>query len=212
MANSQTSRRQPTQAEIEARKARTRKIIGIAAGVAVAAALSYAAYRGSTKLRDNMRAEVFKRFDTDSRNLHTLHSKYWNAADRAKYSELTAQRAKTVSDNLTRRDAVAAKLYEKTGVRANVPQSRAKVLAQRRSEMNYSNFIRDAEKRGHLNKTIHDARQDLKAAQKRLSTYQNTSHIGTSKEYEALWNRRYAQNVEAARERLNNLLNMRRAG
>lgn len=210
--NVQQKTRKPTQAEIEERKARTRRIIGIAAGVAVTAALGYAAYRGSTKLRNNMRAEVFKRFDTDSRNLHTLHSKYWEAADRARYSELTAQRAKTVSENLTRRDAVATKLYEKTGVRVNVPQSRAKVLAQRRSEMNYSNFIRDAEKRGHLNKTIHDARQDLKAAQKRLSTYQNTSHIGTSKEYEALWNRRYAQNVEAARERLNNLLNMRRAG
>ena len=208
----QAPQRKLTLAEIEERKARTRRIIGIAAGVAVAAALGYAAYRGSTKLRDNMRAEVFKRFDTDPRNLHTLHSKYWDAADRARYTEMTAERAKTVSQNLTRRDAVAAKLYDKTGVRVNVPQSRARVLEQRRSEMNYSNFIRDAEKRGHMNKTIHDARQELKAAQKKLSSYQNTPHIGISKQYEPLWNQRYSQNVEAARERLNNLLSLRRAG
>lgn len=208
----QSAQRKLTQAEIEERKARTRRIIGIAAGVAVAAALGYAAYRGSTKLRDNMRSEVFKRFNTDAGSINTLHSKYWDAADRMRYSELTADRAKTVSQNLTRRDAVAAKLYDKTGIRVNVPQSRARVLEQRRSEMRYSNFIRDAEKRGHMNKTIHDARQDLRAAQKKLSTYQNTPHIGTSKQYESLWNQRYSQNVEAARERLNNLLSMRRAG
>ena len=75
-----------SQAEIEARKARTRKILGIAAGVAVAAALSYAAYKGSTKLRDSMRSEVFKRFNSDPSSVHTLHSKYWDAADRAKYA------------------------------------------------------------------------------------------------------------------------------
>ena len=211
-SSQQARQGQLTQREIEERKARTRRIIGIAAGVAVAAALGYAAYRGSTKLRDNMRAEVFKRFDTDPRNLHTLHSKYWDAADRARYTEMTAERAKTVSQNLTRRDAVAAKVYDKTGVRVNVPQSRARVLEQRQSEMNYSNFIRDAEKRGHMNKTIHDARQELKAAQKKLSNYQNTPHIGTSKQYESLWNQRHLQNVEAARERLNNLLSLRRAG
>lgn len=204
--------RQPTREEIEARKAKTRKIIAIGAGVAVAAALTYAAYRGSTNLRNNMRADVFKRFNTDPNSVHTMNSKFWTSADRAKYSELTAERAKTVSQNLTRRDAIASKIYDKTGVQVKMPQSRQRVLEQRRSEMNYSNFIRDAEKRGQLNRSIHDARADLKSAQKRLSTYQDTAHIGTSKQYESMFNAKYAEQVDAARERLNSLLKMRRAG
>ena len=209
---SNSQQRQPSQAEIEARKAKARKIIGIAAGVALAAGLSYGAYKGSTNLRDKMRSDVHKNFDTDPRNLHTLSSKYWDSSDRKKYSEMTAQRAKDVADNITRRDAVAAKFAEKTGVRISMPQSRKRVIEQRRSENRYSNFIRDAEKRGAMNKSIHDARADLKAAQKKLTTYKNTAHIGTSKQYEALWTKKHSENVELARERLNNLLLQRRAG
>ena len=204
--------RRQSQAEIEARKARTRKILAIGAGVALTAALTYAAYKGSTKLRDNMRSDVLKRFDTNPNNLHTLTSKYWDSVDRRKYSELTAERAKTASQNLTRRDAVAAKVYDKTGIRVNMPQSRKRVLEQRRSEIEYSNFIRDAEKRGHLNKKVHDARAELRDAQRKLSSYQNTQHVGTSKQYEALWNQKHMENVDAARDRLNSLLQMRRAG
>lgn len=203
--------RQPTPEEIEARKVRVRKILGIAAGVAVASALTYAAYRKTTKLRDSMRDEVFKRFNTNANDIRTLHSKYWTTTDRKTYSEMTAKRARDVSSSINRRDAVAAKIQDKTGLRINVPQSRAKLLEQRRSEMKYSNFIRDAERRGALNKSVHDARQELRAAERKLNSYQNTAHIGTSKQYESFWNQKYSENVEAARERLNELLLRRRA-
>lgn len=208
----QPAQHQPTPEEIEARKARTRKILAIAAGVVVAAGLTYAAYRGSTKLRDAMRNEVFKRFDSNPNNVHTLHSKYWTSQDRNTYSQMTRDRARMVADHMTRRDAIAAKIQDKTGIRVKVPQSRAKFLEQRRSEISYSNFIRDAEKRGHLNRSIHDARADLRAAQRKLSSYSNTPHIGTSKKYEALWEERYAKQVKESRERLANLLERRRAG
>ena len=213
--------RKATQAEIEARKARTRKLLKIAAGVAITAAVSYGAYKGyqqSTKLRDNMRADVYKSFDTDSRNLHTLNSKYWDSADRRKYSEMTAKRANDVASSIGRKEAVAAKFYEKTGLRIPTSSStgitkagREKVLAQRRSEIAYSNFIRDAEKRGAMNKSIHDARADLKKAQKGLIQYQTTAKIGTSKQYEDFWAQRRQEQVDAARERLNELLTKRRA-
>lgn len=211
-ATSQPSQRQASEAEIEARKARTRKILGIAAGVAVAAALSYAAYRGSTKLRDNMRGDVFQKMNTSHDRINTLNSKYWSSADRKKYSELSAQRAKDVAGNITRRDAVASKFAEKTGLQISMPQSRKRVMAQRQSENRYANFIREAESRGAMNKSIHDARAELKAAQKKLTTYKNTQHVGTSKQYEALWTQRHTESVEAARKRLNNLLQQRRAG
>lgn len=207
-----TAKRQLTPAEIEARKARTRKILGIAAGVAVTAAVSYAAYKGSTKLRDNMRSDVYKNFNTDSRNLNTLTSKYWNSSDRRKYSELATKRANDVANSIGRKEAIAAKFAEKTGLQISVPQNRKKELAMRRSENEFSNFIRDAEKRGSLNKSIHDVRQELREQQKRLEVYRNTQHIGTSKQYEELWTRKRQENIELARERLNNLLLQRRAG
>ena len=209
---SQSQQRQVSEAEIEARKARTRKILGIAAGVAVAAALSYAAYRGSTKLRDNMRGEMIRNMSTDHSKINTLNSKYWDSADRKKLSEMSRTRAQEAANNFTRTEAVAAKFGEKTGLRISVPQSRKRVMAQRRSENRYANFIRDAENRGAMNKSIHDARAELKAAQKKLTTYRNTEHIGTSKQYEAQWAQRYSENVEAARERLDKLLQQRRAG
>lgn len=207
-----TTQHQATQEEIKARKARTRKILGIAAGVAVAAALSYAAYRGSTKLRDNMRGDMIRTMSTDHSRINTMNSKYWESADRIKLSEISRKRAQDAANNLTRTEAVAAKFSEKTGLRINVPQSRKRQLAERRSSIEFSNFITDAEKRGAMNKSIHDARAELRAAQKRLTIYQNTSHIGTSKQYEGHWVQRRQEQVEAARERLNNLLQQRRAG
>lgn len=207
-----STRRTATPEEIAARKARTKKIIAIGAGVAVAAAISYGAYKGSTKLRDEMRDEVYRNFDTDPSHLHTLTSKYWDSADRKKYAELTAQRAKDVSSSITRRDAVAKKFYEKTGLRVNLPQSRSRVLDQRRSEINYSNFIRDAEKRGHMNMQVHDARVGVKKAQARLDRYKGIKRMGISKQYEQQWEKTYAEQVEAAKERLDNLLKLRRAG
>lgn len=207
----QPRQRQLTQAEIEARKARTKKILAIGAGVAVAAALSYGAYKGSTKLRDTMRADVYKNFDTDPTHVHTFGSKYWDSSDRRKYSELTAKRADFVSNNITRRDAVAAKFQEKTGIRVNMPQSRKRVLEERRSENEYSNFIRSARERGMMNKSIHDARQELREQQISLEKYRNTAKIGVSKQYEAQHIAKREEQIEEARKRLNNLLLQRRA-
>lgn len=192
-----------------ARRAKVKKVIAISAGVAVAAALGYAAYKGSTNLRDQMRGDILKNMSKGHESINSLNSKYWNAADRTKYNQMTKERAKFVADNFTRRDAVSAKLYEKTGVRVNLPQSRAKVLAERRSEQRLSNFFNQAEKRGALNRSIHDARADLKSAQKRLSDYTNTQRIGTSKQYEQLWTQKYKENVDAAKDRLDDLLRKR---
>lgn len=211
-ATSQSQQRHVSEAEIEARKARTRKILGIAAGVAVAAALSYAAYRGSTKLRDNMRGDMLRNMSADHSRINTLNSKYWDAADRKKLSELSQKRAQEAANNLTRTEAVAAKFREKTGLRISVPQSRQRQLAERRSSIEFERFYKSAEKRGAMNKSIHDARQELKAAQKKLMIYQNTAKMGTSKQYEDFWVQRRQEQVEAARERLNNLLQQRRAG
>lgn len=198
--------------EAEARKAQARRILGIAAGVAVTAALAYGAYRGSTKLRDNMRGEMIRKMTTDHSRISTLNSRYWDTVDRKKLSELSQKRAKEAANNLTRTEAVAAKLGEKTGLRISVPQSRQRQLAERRSSIEFERFYKDAEKRGAMNKSIHDAREELKAAQKSLTRYQNTAKIGTSKQYEDFWVKRRQEQVEAARERLNNLLQQRRAG
>lgn len=211
-ATSQPQKRQVSEAEIEARKAQIRKILGIAAGVAVAAALSYAAYRGSTKLRDNMREDMIRTMSNDHSRINSLNSKYWDSSDRVKYSELSRKRAQEAANNLTRTEAVAARFGEKTGLRINVPQSRQRQLAERRSSIEFERFYNSAEKRGALNKSIHDARQELKAQQKSLTRYRDTSKIGTSKQYEDFWVQRRQEQVDAARERLNNLLQQRRAG
>lgn len=197
--------------KVQARKARARKIIAVAAGTAVAAALGYAAYKGSTKLRDNMREDIMKNMSKGHESINSFGSKYWDSADRHKYNEMTKERAKFMSDNFTRRDAVVAKLQEKTGVRLNLPQSRAKVLAQRRSEQKVSNFFHEAEKRGEMNKSIHDARVELKNAQRKLSTYKATQHIGNSKRYEQLWTEKYQSNVDMYKKRLDDLLLLRRS-
>ena len=210
--NNVVRQRQQTQAEIEARKARTQTILKIAAGVAVAAAVGYATYKGSTKLRDNMRSDVYKNINTDSRNLHTLNSKYWDSADRKKYSELSAKRADDIANSITRREALAAKVSEKTGIKVSLPQGREKVMAQRRSENAYANFIRDAEKRGAMNRSIHDARESLRKQQSDLNRYRSTTKIGVSKQYESANIQRREEQIDEARQRLNSLLQMRRAG
>jgi vancomycin resistance protein YoaR len=158
-----------------------------------------------------MRSEVFKNFDTDFNNLHTLNSKYWDAKDRMQYVERSAKRAKDVAEGITRRDAVAARFAERTGLQINLPQSRDAVMRERRSMNEYSNFIRSAEKRGAMNRSISDARKELHEAEKKLRTYTNTEHIGTSKQYEQLWTQKHTENVRAARKRLNDLLAKRAA-
>ena len=203
---------QQTQAEIEARKARTQTILRIADGVAVDAAVGYATYKGSTKLRDNMRSDVYKNINTDARNLHTLNSKYWDSADRKKYSELSAKRADDIANSITRREALAAKVSEKTGIKVSLPQGREKVVTQRRSENAYANFIRDAEKRGAMNRSIHDARESLRKQQSDLNRYRSTAKIGVSKQYEAANIQRREEQIDEARQRLNSLLQMRMAG
>lgn len=206
-ANSIKSKQTPEQ--LKARRAKAKKILAISAGVAVAAALGYAAYKGSTNLRDQMRKQILTEQGKGYESINTRHSKYWNAADRAKYSAMTKERAQMLANNTTRRDALAAKFYQKTGYQINLPQSRARVLQERRSSQELGKFIRDAENRGHTNKQIHDARANLKAAQKKLATYQSTEHIGNSKQYEALWGKKYAENVDKYRDILNDLLNQR---
>ena len=211
-SKSQTSPERLSPQEIEARKARMRKILGIAAAVAVTAAVGYAAYKGSTRLRDSMRSDVLKNMTADSSKIHTLNSKFWDAADRKKYTEMTLKRANEISGSITRRDAVAAKLYNKTGIQIKVPRSRASVLAERTSANRYANFIRDAERRGSMNRSIHDARASLRKVQEEAARYRGTEHIGVSKRMEGYWNNRYNEQIQDARQRLNDLLLKRRAG
>lgn len=205
-------KQQITPEEIARRKARTKKIIAIGAAVAVTAAVSYGAYKQSTKLRDSMRSDVYKNLDTDHSHLHTLNSKYWDAGDRKKYSELTAKRADQVASSINRRDAVAAKVAQKTGIKINMPQNRERVMAQRRSENEYANFIRSAEKRGHMNKQIHDARQELAKQKSDLAKFKSIARTGTSKQYEGMHIARREEQIDAAKKRLESLLLQRRAG
>lgn len=198
-----------TPEQLKARRAKAKKIIGISLGVAAAAALGYAAYKGSTNMRDQMRKQILTEQGRGYESINTLHSKYWDAADRSKYSAMTKQRAQMLANNTTRRDALAAKFYQKTGLQLNLPQSRQRVLQERRSSQELGRFIKDAEGRGHLNKQIHDARANLKSAQKKLSTYNATEHIGDSKRYEALWQQKHAENVDRYRDILNDLLKQR---
>ena len=198
-----------TPEQIKARRAKAKKIIGISLGVAAAAALGYAAYKGSTNMRDEMRKQILSEQSKGYESINTLHSKYWDAADRAKYSQMTKERAQMLANNTNRRDAIVAKIYQKTGHQLNIPQNRARVLQERRSSQELGRFIKDAESRGHTNKQIHDARANLRAAQKKLSDYKSTQHIGTSKQYEAMWTKKHAENVDRYKDILNELLKQR---
>ena len=196
--------------EQQARRARTKKVLAIGAGVAVAAALGYAAYKGSTNLRDQQRADVLKNFNTDWRNVNTLNSKYWDTADRRKFNEISQQRAKDVASSITRRDAVAAKFAEKTGVRINLPQSREAVMRQRRNENAYANTIREFENRGALNRRISDARKDLQRVQRDAQRSADTRFKSQERMYGEHLNSQWDKQIEQRREILNNLLLQRR--
>lgn len=212
--SSQNGRSQLSPEQRAARRAQTKRIIGITAGVAVAAAVGYGAYKGykkSGEWQNQMRSDVYRNFDTDHSHLHTMNSKYWNSDDRRKYSELTKQRADFVANNITRRDAVAAKFAEKTGIQVNLPQSRERAMAQRRNENQYANFIRDAEKRGSLNRQISEARRDLRETQ-RIAARSDASRSRIQEErYGDMWRKQHEKNIQAQRERLNSLLEKRRA-
>lgn len=205
-APSTNQRRQLTPEQRQARRARTRKVLAVGAGVAVAAALGYAAYRGSTNLRDNMRSDIYKNTNTDFSKVHTFNSKYWNADDRRRYSELSKERADFMAKDLTRRDAVAAKFAEKTGIRINLPQSRERTLAARRNENNYANFIRDAERRGSLNREISEARKALRNTQHLADRSRAMRSNIQNERYGEILDRQHQKTIEAQRERLNNLL------
>ena len=194
------------------RRARTRKIIGIAAGVTLAAALGYATYKGSTKLRDNMREDIRRNMDSDFSNLHTMNSKYWDASDRKKYTELTKQHADFMANDVTRRDAAAAKLYEKTGVRLNLPQSRKRVMASRQEQNRYANFIRDAESRGSLNRQISQARKELRSTQEKARRYEAQRNHIQEERYGEMYRQQWEKTIEGRKQMLDDLLAKRRAG
>lgn len=194
------------------RRARTRRIIGIAAGVAVGAALGYAAYRGSTNLRDKMRSEIRRTMDADFSKLNTMNSKYWDSSDRKKYVELTKQHADFMANDVTRREAVAAKFYEKTGIRINLPQNRQKALAARAEQNRYANFIRDAESRGSLNRRISNARKELKSTQEKARHYNDIRNHFQEERYGEMHRQQWEKAVEQRRQMLNDLLAQRRSG
>lgn len=194
------------------RRARTRKIIGVAAGVTLAAALGYATYKGSTKLRDNMREDIRRNMDSDFSNLHTMNSKYWDASDRKKYTELTKQHADFMANDVTRRDAAAAKLYEKTGVRLNLPQSRKRVMASRQEQNRYANFIRDAESRGSLNRQISQARKELKSTQEKARRYEAQRNHIQEERYGEMYRQQWEKTIEGRKQMLDDLLAKRRSG
>lgn len=194
------------------RRARTRKIIGVAAGVTLAAALGYATYKGSTKLRDNMREDIRRSMDSDFSNLHTMNSKYWDTSDRKKYTELTKQHADFMANDVTRRDAAAAKLYEKTGVRLNLPQSRKRVMASRQEQNRYANFIRDAESRGSLNRQISQARKELRSTQEKARRYESQRNHIQEERYGEMYRQQWEKTIEGRKQMLDDLLEKRRSG
>jgi hypothetical protein len=200
-----------TPEQIAHRKAVAKKVLIGAAAVGVTAALAYGAYKGSTKLRDEQRAEVLRTINTDHSKINTLNSKYWTTSDRKEFTERSKEHAQFQANSITRRDAVAAKVAQKTGIRVNVPHSRKKVMAERREANQYANFIRGAENRADINRQIHDARQAVKQTQKMADRYKGTKHYGISKNYEAQWNRKNQEQVDAAKKRLEELMR-RRAG
>lgn len=242
-ANSSTSRRsnkpQLTPEQRAARRARTKKILGITAGVAVAAAIGYGAYKGYQKTgewQEAMRADVRRNMDGDFSKVNTLSSKYWDSADRRKYTELTRQHADYVANNITRRDAAAAKLAEKTGIRigsqsgssgaaqaaytkfanktgiriGSMERSRARALEQRHEQNAYNNFIREAENRGHLNQKISEARKALRQAE-RTAEKSNAMRSRIQEErYGDMWRQQHEKSIQRQREQLNNLLDQRR--
>lgn len=199
----------PTQEELEARRARRNRVIAVVGGVTLAAALGYAAYRGSTNLRNAMRRQVEDSIRGNAKNINTLYGKYWSSADRRNYVDAINTRAKEASSGLTRRDAVSAKLYEKTGLRVDFG-TRKEHLAERRSQQKLSNFITNADKRAKINKDIHDARQRLREAEYREQRYlrmpKNTGELKADTFYKT----GYAKNVASARENLDQLLLRRR--
>lgn len=206
----QNVRKQLTPEQIEARRAKTRKVLAIGAGVAVAAALGYAAYRGSTNLRDQARRDVYNNIDTDWRNVNTLGSKYWTSADRHRYTEATKAHADYIAKGITRRDAVANKFAEKTGIRINLPQNRERVLADRHEANTYANLLREFDQRGALNRQISEARKDLNRS-KVLADRMNATRFKSQERYGAHLNEMNQQNIERYRKRLNSLLDQRRA-
>lgn len=233
------SRPQLTPEQRAARRARTKKILGITAGVAVAAAIGYGAYKGyqkSGEWQEAMRADVRRNMDGDFSKVNTLSSKYWDSADRRKYTELTRQHADYVANNITRRDAAAAKLAEKTGIRIGsqsggsgavqaaysrfssktgiringIERSRERALEQRHEQNAYSNFIREADRRGHLNQQISEARKELRNVQARAERSDATRSSIQNEKYGDMWRQQHEKTIQMQRERLNNLLEQRR--
>lgn len=207
----QNGRKEPTPEQIAARRARTRKVLAVTAGIAVAAALGYAAYRGSTNLRDQARQDVYWNINTDWRSANTTASKYWTSADRNRYTEATKAHADYIAKGITRRDAVANKFAEKTGLRINLPQSRARVLADRHEQNTYNNLIRDFDQRGHLNRQISDARKQLNRSKVLADRMNSTRSRIQNERYGKRLNEMNQRQVEDYRKRLNSLLDQRRA-
>ena len=179
-----------TPQQIEARKAKTRKILKIAGGIALASLAAYGAVKGykkSTELRDKMRQEVLNTVNTEHKNIHTLNSKYWFNDDRKEFHTRSVQRANDMANQIRRRDALAAKFAEKTGIRINMHRSRKEVLDYRHKENEDANFIRKAESRASVNRQIHDARKDLKDQIASRNQYANMQKYGTSKQYVQAW-------------------------
>lgn len=207
VAKPTTMARKPTAEEMEARRQRTRRVIAIAAGVTLTAALAYGAYRGSTNLRNKARRDMLRTAEGGLPS--TLNSKYWTSKDRHEYAARSRQLAESRASRITRRDAIA----EKFGVRS--PKSRSRVLAERSETNRFANFIRDAESRGAMNRKISDLRKDIREQERRLTTY--STWRDNAPKYDG-WNdvhpdftRKYQSQIEDSRKRLQGLLAQRRS-
>lgn len=205
--NTQSIRRQQPlkkmtpQEEAAAKKRRRNRVLAIVGGTTLAAALGYAAYRHSTKLRNDMRKEMLER----GRNADFGDRlKYWDKRDIAELQRRNEKRVNEQAASFTRRDAIAARY----GIRLPATRrDREMDLQERRSSREYGNWFRGADNRGHLNQQIADARRDLDRS--RLVAHRS-KQLNTAK-YRGMNDTQWDKAIESNRQRLEELLYRRAA-
>lgn len=198
-----------------ARKRRRNRIIAISAGVALTAAAAYVTYKKTGEARDRMKTEMM---EGAKKNLeyaqNSGHMKYWDSKDRAEYEGRYMKMMQNTSDRIDRRDVIGQKL----GIDLHGgKKGRERVLAERRDQNEFSNWMGDADRRGHLNERIHDARQQLKRTKleveraRDVRAYRSKVNPSVANNAAAL-DRMGEKAIKANEDYLNKLLEMRRKG
>ena len=170
------------------RKARTRKILAIAGGVAIAAIAGYAIHKKLGNVRDLQRKEILN--VVDKMNMPTTASG-WTASDKMAYREMLGKHAQQRANETTRWSVVKNKL----GI-----QTRNDVLRNRRRGNEIANFYNKANNKATLNRQISDARDHLR----KLETSSNRADLSEN------MRNLYKRNVNEQMSRIDDLIKQRR--